>query len=102
MIKDKNYEKRYEYDLKITEVEQKSEELRIQERQLGQSLENFNSEITRSFQRLMEIEDELERRNHGNSGYRETEQKRKENISHNLLKISKKNKHCNLEKRVSN
>lgn len=77
MIKDKNYEKRYEYDLKITEIEQKSEELRIQERQLRQSLENFNSEITQSFQGLIEIENELNQRNHGNSGYSETEQKRR-------------------------
>lgn len=34
MIKDKNSEKRYEYDLKITDVERKTEELHIQERQL--------------------------------------------------------------------
>ena len=77
MIKDKNSEKRYEYDLKITDVERKTEELHIQERQLRESLENFNSEMTRSFRGLMGMEDEINRRSHGSSGYSETEQKRR-------------------------
>lgn len=76
-MKDKNAEKLYTYDLKIMEKERESEELYIQERQLKQSLENFEQDITHSFQILMAIEDELNQRNHGSSGFSETEQKRR-------------------------
>ncbi|GHU38842.1 hypothetical protein FACS1894193_12460 [Bacilli bacterium] len=76
-MKDKNAEKRYTYDLKIMEKERESEELHIQERQLKQSLENFEQDITRSFQTITAIEDELNRRNHSSSGFSETEQKRR-------------------------
>lgn len=51
-------EQRYEYDLKIKNVEREIEELRRQELQLETLLENFNDEITHSFKRLLEIEDE--------------------------------------------
>ena len=76
-VKDKHAEKRYDYDLQIMEKERESEELHLQERQLKQSLENFEQDITRSFQILTVIEDELNRRNHGSSGFSETEQKRR-------------------------
>jgi hypothetical protein len=76
-VKDKNAEERYTYDLKIMEKERESEELHIQERQLKQSLENFEQDIIRSFQTLTAIEDELNQRNHGSSGFSETEQKRR-------------------------
>ena len=51
-MKDKNAEERYTYDLKIMEKERESEELHIQERQLKQSLENFEQDIIRSFQTI--------------------------------------------------
>ncbi|GAB2023396.1 hypothetical protein RyT2_24720 [Pseudolactococcus yaeyamensis] len=76
-MKDKNAEKRYAYDLQIMEKERETEELHIQERQLKQSLENFDRDITHSFQTLTAIEDELNQRNHGSSGFNETEQKRR-------------------------
>ena len=59
-MKDKHAEKRYDYDLQIMEKERESEELHLQERQLKQSLENFEQDITRSFQTLTAIEDERE------------------------------------------
>jgi hypothetical protein len=76
-VNDKNAEKRYEYDLKISDVERNVEELHIQENQFRQSLENFNRDITQSFHTLMTIEDDLNRRNYGTSGFSETEQKRR-------------------------
>ncbi|EGO8095178.1 hypothetical protein KI126_002551 [Enterococcus faecium] len=77
MIKDKNSEKRYEYDLKIIDVERTSDELRTQERQLERSLEEFKHEMTQSFQRLREIEDGRNQRNYDNNSYSEIEQKRR-------------------------
>ncbi|KXF71668.1 MULTISPECIES: hypothetical protein [Enterococcus] len=77
MIKDKNSEKRYEYNLKIRDIEQQSEELRYQERQLEQALGEFNHTMAQSFHRLIEIEDELTRRSGRNTLYNEIEQKRR-------------------------
>ena len=77
MIKDKNSEKRYEYNLKIRDIEQQSEELRYQERQLEKALGEFNHTMTQSFHRLIEIEDELTRRSGRNTLYNEIEQKRR-------------------------
>lgn len=77
MIKDKNSEKRYDYDLKIMEKERQTEEIQILERQLKQSLENFEQDMTRSFQALMSLEDEMNCRNQSNNSFSETEQKRR-------------------------
>ncbi|MGX7048482.1 hypothetical protein RU86_GL001660 [Lactococcus piscium] len=76
-MKDKNADKRYAYDLKISDEERKIEELYAQEGQLKQSLEAFQYEITSSFQTLKVIEDELNYRNHGSSSFSETQEKQK-------------------------
>lgn len=76
-VKDKNADKRYAYDLKISDEERKIEELYAQEGQLKQSLEAFQYEITSSFQTLKVIEDELNYRNHGSSSFSETQEKQK-------------------------
>lgn len=73
-MRDKNSEKRYEYDLQIMDKERRIEESHQEQWQAEQSIENFTNEMNQTFRELQEIEAAL---NEGKTSFSETEQKRK-------------------------
>ncbi|EGP4752181.1 hypothetical protein UL360_002250 [Enterococcus faecium] len=77
MIRDKNSEKRYAYDLQILDKERKIEEMSAQQYQVENTIESFRFEMEQNFCQLQEIEDELNILSQMNSSYSEVEQKRK-------------------------
>lgn len=74
MLRDKNSEKRYAYDLKILDKEREIEKIYAQQYQVENTIESFRLEMEQNFYQLKEIEDEL---NQMNSSYSEIKQKRK-------------------------
>lgn len=74
MMKDKNSEKRYEYDLQIMDKERAIEESHQGQRQAERSIEDFSTQMSQTFRELQAIEEE---QNEGQTSFSETEQKRK-------------------------
>ncbi|MBK0084609.1 hypothetical protein IAE51_12000 [Lactococcus sp. S64] len=59
MAKDKNADKRLEYNRQILDIEREQDEIQSQKREMKRALENFENEIFRSFNRLQELDDEM-------------------------------------------
>ncbi|MCT0017746.1 hypothetical protein EFE32_13325, partial [Lactococcus lactis subsp. lactis] len=59
MAKDKNADKRLEYNRQILDIEREQDEIQSQKREMKRALENFENEISRSFNRLQELDDEM-------------------------------------------
>ncbi|MFC4652343.1 hypothetical protein ACFO26_05415 [Lactococcus nasutitermitis] len=77
MPKDKNADKRFEYNLKISEKERETEELQLEERQTVQTFENFEEIMMQSFREIQEIEADINKRSHIQNAFSETEQKKR-------------------------
>ncbi|GAB2025553.1 hypothetical protein [Lactovum odontotermitis] len=77
MVKDKNADKRYEYNLKISSNEQKTIELLREQKQVNLELEDFEQTMNRTFSEILEIEAELNRRNGQPNAFSETEYKKR-------------------------
>ncbi|MCJ1993602.1 hypothetical protein GYN24_03265 [Lactococcus piscium] len=73
-MKDKNSEKRYEYDIQIMDKERTIEASHQEQRQVEISIENFTIQMNQTFRELQAIEEE---QNEGRPSFSETEQKRK-------------------------
>ncbi|MEY8443975.1 hypothetical protein [Lactococcus ileimucosae] len=58
MAKDKNADKRHEYNLSILYTEQAYDELQAETQQLNTSFDELEQNLTRSFQVLQALEDE--------------------------------------------
>ena len=73
-MKDKNSEKRYEYDIQILDKERAIEESHQEQRQAERSIEDFTTQMNQTFRELQAIEEAL---NEGQTSFSETEQKRR-------------------------
>ncbi|GHU38793.1 hypothetical protein FACS1894193_13710 [Bacilli bacterium] len=73
-MKDKNSEKRYEYDIQILDKERAIEESHQEQRQAERSIEDFTNQMNQTFRELQDIEEAL---NEGQTSFSETEQKRR-------------------------
>lgn len=73
-MKDKNSEKRYEYDVQIMDKERAIEASHQEQRQVEISIENFTIQMNQTFRELQAIEEE---QNEGRPSFSETVQKRK-------------------------
>ena len=73
-MKDKNSEKRYEYDIQILDKERAIEEFHQEQRQVERSIEDFTTQMNQTFRELQGIEEAL---NEGQTSFSETEQKRR-------------------------
>lgn len=62
MVKDKSAEERCDYNQKILQTERELEELKDQKRQIQVLLDNFETTISREFEKLLEIDDDLMKR----------------------------------------
>jgi hypothetical protein len=77
MTRDKNADKRLEFNRKIASKEHESDELHLEERQAQNQIENFEAVMMKSFRNLQEIEEEINRRSHIQGAYDETAQKQR-------------------------
>lgn len=77
MTRDKNADKRLEFNRKIASKEQESDELHLEERKTQNRIENFEAVMMKSFRNLQAIEEELNRRSHIQGPYDETAQKQR-------------------------
>lgn len=59
MAKDKNADKRLEYNRQILDIEREQDEFQSQKREMKRALENFENEISRSFNRLQDLDNEM-------------------------------------------
>lgn len=59
MVKDKSAGERYDYNQKILQTERELDELKDQKRQIQVMLDKFETTISREFQNLLEIDDDL-------------------------------------------
>lgn len=73
-MKDKNSEKRYEYDIQILDKERAIEASHQEQHQTERSIEDFTNHMNQTFRELQAIEDAL---NEGQTSFSETEQKRR-------------------------
>ena len=58
-MKDKNSEKRYEYDIQILDKERAIEEFHQEQRQVERSIEDFTTQMNQTFRELQAIEEAL-------------------------------------------
>ncbi len=77
MQRDKNADKRLEYNRKIASKERESDELYLEERQVKNQIENFEIVMMQGFRKLQEIEDNINKRGTLVWNYDETFQKQK-------------------------
>jgi len=77
MIKDTNSEQRAQYSAKIAEKEQGLEELQIEQREVLQELEAFETLMRQNFKKLEAIEDERNKMSEHPSSFSETEHKKR-------------------------
>ena len=77
MTRDKNADKRLDFNRKIASKERESDELHLEERQAQNRIENFESVMMKSFRNLQEIEDNINKRSHIQGAYDETAQKQR-------------------------
>lgn len=77
MQRDKNANKRLEYNRKIALKEQESDELYLEEWQAKNQIENFETVMMQGFRKLQEIEDNINKRGGLVWNYDETFQKQK-------------------------
>ena len=59
MVKDKSADERCDYNQKILQTERKQDELKYQKHKIQVLLDNFETTISREFQKLLEIDDDL-------------------------------------------
>lgn len=59
MAKDKNADKRLEYNRQILDIEREQDEIQSQKREMKRALENFENEISRSFNKLQDLDNEM-------------------------------------------
>ncbi|MDR1567403.1 MAG: hypothetical protein LBS33_01780 [Streptococcaceae bacterium] len=59
MAKDKNADKRLAYNRQILDTEREMDEIQDKKREMTRALENFENEMTRSFNRLQELDEEM-------------------------------------------
>ncbi|MDU7282500.1 MAG: hypothetical protein E7L44_08530, partial [Leuconostoc citreum] len=62
MTRDKNADKRLEYNRNIAAKERESDELYLEERQAKNQIESFEAVIMQGFRKLQEIEDNINKR----------------------------------------
>ena len=77
MTRDKNADKRLEYNRNIAAKERESDELYLEERQAKNQIESFEAVIMQGFRKLQEIEDNINKRGNPSWDYDETFQKQK-------------------------
>lgn len=77
MIKDGNADKRFEYNLKISEKEREAEELALEQKQVTRIFESFEQTMMQSFREIQEIEDDINRRSYVQNAFSETEEKKR-------------------------
>lgn len=59
MVKDRNADKRLEYNRQILDVEREQDDIQNQKSEMKRALENFENEISRSFNKLQELDGEM-------------------------------------------
>jgi hypothetical protein len=77
VAKDKNADKRYEFNLKISKNERESEELQLLQKEEMRSIENFENDMMQSFREYQQIEDEINVLGHQQNAFSEEEQKKR-------------------------
>ena len=77
MVRDKNADKRLEYNREISDVERTYDELQNQKRSVIHNLESIEASLTKSFENLRMIDEELKLRSQANDNdfYDENQQK---------------------------
>lgn len=75
MVRDKNADKRFEFNQKISDKEKEKDELYLEEQRVKSRVENFKEVMMLTFLQLREIDEDINRRSQIKGAYDETTQK---------------------------
>lgn len=85
MAKDKNADKRLEYNRQILDIEREQDEIQSQKREMKRALENFENEISRSFNKLQDLDNEMIRQGSIAAQWEQQEHQGRNSYIHNFI-----------------